>query len=182
MMRRVDFWTWFTYTRTPYLLGSVCAALLVGQLALGQNAPGGQKLPGQTPGGAINQGVFNAGSPAAGFAPTSLTPALSVPATSTAQAKFSTNGNVISGTVITTATTIITGCPAGAGVTLPAVTAAYNIVIMNRSGSACNIWPTLGASVEQLTNGQMGLPNAPFAMPSTGDYGFRAISATQWLH
>jgi hypothetical protein len=148
--------------------------------ALGQNAPGAPAMVGQTPGGAINQGVYDGGNEKSGFADQSLTPALVVPSSSTAQAKFSAGGNVVSGTVIGTKTTIITGCSLTTGVTLPALTRFQNIVILNRSGGSCNVWPSLGATIETVP-GTNGKADAPFVMPTNTNWNFRAKNATTWL-
>lgn len=133
---------------------------------------------GQIPGGAINQNVLNNNSDSAGFNPGSLTPSLAVPSTSTAQATFG-SGVVLTGTVITTQTTVITTCSSSTGVTLPAIERYTAIVLINRSGGSCLIWPSIGATVETAL-GTNGSTNAPFTMLTNTDVTFRPINATTW--
>jgi hypothetical protein len=166
-------------TRNPTmkrLLLATVAALSLASVALAQTttAP-----TGQTAGGAINQNVMNNNSDAMGFSQSSLTPALVVPATSTAQATW-TNGAVATGTMITTKNTVITTCSGTTGATLPAVQRYEPIVIMNRSGGSCLIWPSIGATVETAL-GTDGAANAPFTMLTNTDVTFRPITGTRWL-
>jgi hypothetical protein len=158
------------------LLATIAAALLLPVAAHAQttNAP-----VGQTNGGAINQTVFNNNSDAAGFNQMALTPALVVPATSTAQAVW-TAGQVTSGTLITTKTTVITTCSVTTGPTLPAIQRFEPVTIMNRSGGSCLIWPSIGATVETAL-GTNGATNAPFTMLTNTDITFRPVSGTSWL-
>jgi hypothetical protein len=147
---------------------------VVSAAAMAQTAP-----VGQAPGGAINATNFAANTETAGFNTSSLTAALVVPSTSTTQATFS-QGAVVTGTVITTKATVITTCSSTTGVTLPAVQQYEPIVLMNRSGGSCLVWPSIGSTVETAlgTNGSL---NAPFTMLTNTDVTFRPVSATQWL-
>jgi hypothetical protein len=156
------------------LLASVVALLAVPVLAQTTNAP-----VGMTNGGAINQTYFSNNSDSAGFNQMSLTPSLAVPTTSTAQAAWAA-GSVISGTVITTKTTIITTCSGTTGVTLPSVQRFEPITIINRSGGSCLVWPSIGATVETAL-GTNGAANAPFTQLTNTDVIYRPVSATQWL-
>jgi hypothetical protein len=157
------------------LLAAVAAlALVPGAFAQTTNAP-----PGMSAGGAINPGYFAANTDAQGFNTDSLTPALVVPATSTAQAAW-TNGQVTSGTVITTKATVITTCSGTTGPTLPSVQRYEPITIMNRSGGSCLIFPSIGATVETAL-GTDGAANAAFTMLTNTDVTFRPITATRWL-
>lgn len=133
---------------------------------------------GQTAGGAINQSVFNNNSDAMGFNQMSLTPSLAVPSTSTAQATFG-NGQVLTGTVITTKTTVITTCSGTTGVTLPAIQRFEPITVLNRSGGSCLIWPSIGATVETAL-GTNGAANSPFTMLTNTDITFRPVTALAW--
>jgi len=63
---------------------------------------------------------------------------------------------------------------------LPAVQRYTAIVIMNRSGGSCLIWPSVGATVETAL-GTNGAVNAPFTLLTNTDVTFRPVSATQWL-
>jgi hypothetical protein len=150
------------------------AALLIAASAMAQTAP-----VGQAPGGAINATNFAANTETAGFNQSSLTAALAVPSTSTTQATFS-QGAVVTGTVITTKATVITTCSSSTGVTLPAVQQYEPIVLMNRSGGSCLVWPSVGATVETAL-GTDGSANSPFTMLTNTDVTFRPISATKWL-
>lgn len=155
------------------LAAAACCALAASAFA--QTAP-----VGQTSGGAINQTTFNANSDAVGFNAMSLTPALVVPATSTAQATFGTGGEVLTGTVITTKTTMITTCSGTTGVTLPAVQRYEAIQIINRSGGSCLVWPSKGATVETAL-GTDGAANAPFTQLTNTDVTYKPVTATRWV-
>jgi uncharacterized protein YdeI (BOF family) len=137
-------------------------------------------LVGQNNGGSINQTGFSNNSDSVGFNQMSLTPSLAVPSTSTAQATFAANGGAASGTVITTKTTVITACSGTTGVTLPAVQRFESILLINRSGGSCLVWPTIGATVETAL-GTNGSVNAPFTMLTNTDVIFKPISATYWV-
>lgn len=74
-------------------------------------------------------------------------------------------------TVIPTSTAVIVSCPAGAGVILPAVERSMDIVVMNRSGLPCLVYPTInGTAPGNATNpatpsGPAGATNAPLPIP-----------------
>jgi hypothetical protein len=160
-----------------HLLSAFAVALLLGlapALAQTTNAP-----VGQTNGGAINPTYFANNSDAVGFNETALTPALAVPATSTAQATWAA-GQVTGGTLVMTRTTVITACSGTTGVTLPSVQRYVPIVLINRSGGSCLVWPSIGATVE-TTPGTSGAVNAPFTMLTNTDVTFRPVSATSWM-
>lgn len=126
---------------------------------------------GQTNGGAINQTVFSNNSDSAGFNQMSLTPSLVVPSTATTQA---------TATLITTKTTVITTCSSTTGVVLPAVQRFESIILINRSGGSCLVFPSIGATVETAL-GTNGATNAAFTMLTNTDVTFRPISATYWV-
>jgi hypothetical protein len=134
---------------------------------------------GQTAGGAINATTFSNNSDVAGFNAMALTPALVVPATSTAQATFGP-GAVLTGTVITTKTTVITTCSGTTGVTLPAVQRYEPITVINRSGGSCLVWPSIGATVETAL-GTDGAANAPFTQLTNTDVIYKPITPTRWV-
>ena len=159
------------------LLATVAACLLASGALWAQTTTG---AVGQTNGGAINQATFNNNSDPAGFNEQALTSALAVPATSTAQATWATGTSAATGTLITTRKTIITACSSTTGVTLPAVQRYVPIVLINRSGGSCLVWPSVGATVETAL-GTNGAVNAPFTMLTNTDVIFRPVSATSWL-
>ena len=159
------------------LLASVAALLLAGAPAIAQTTTG---AVGQTNGGAINPTTFANNTDAAGFSDTALTPSLAVPSTSTAQATWQVGNTPATGTLITTRTTVITACSSTTGPTLPAVQRYVPIVIMNRSGGSCLIWPSVGATVETAL-GTNGAVNAPFTMLTNTDVTFRPVTPTSWL-
>lgn len=159
-----------------YLLAAVSAiALSAIGAALAQVGP-----TGQSGGGAINPTTFAAGTETAGFNEQAFV-AVAVPATSTTQATFNAaTGAVVTGTVIATKNTMITACSGTTGVTLPAVNRFTSIVIINRSGGSCLIWPTIGATVETAL-GTDGAANASFTMLTNTDAVFRPVSPTRWV-
>ncbi len=154
---------------------AITATLFAASLASAQL--GG--LVGQSPSGTIVQTVFDANSDATGFNAMALTPSLAVPSTSTAQAGF-TAGVKTSGTVLTTKTTVITTCSSSTGATLPAIQRYEPIIVINRSGGSCLIWPSKGATVETAL-GTDSAANAPFTMLTNTDVTFRPVSATYWV-
>jgi len=151
-----------------YLKTLVVALLLAcSGVAIAQVAP-----VGQTRGGAISPSVFNNNSDPAGFNQMSLTSAAVALATSTAQATFGPGGEVLTGQVITTKTTVITTCSGTTGFTLPAVQRFEAILLINRSGGSCLIWPSVGAALETAL-GTTAAVNASFTMLTNTDVTFR---------
>jgi len=73
--------------------------------------------------------------------------------------------------VIPTSTVVITSCPAGAGVILPNLERSTDIIVMNRSGATCLVYPTMnGTAPGNATNpatpaGPAGATNAPLPIP-----------------
>lgn len=148
------------------LLGLLFATPAFAQAPLtGLTAPSGQGAP---PFG-IPATAFNANTDSVGFGEYSLTPALIGAGTTQATA-----------TLIVTRTSLITSCPAGTGVQLPAVTRYQPVTVINRSGGTCLVYPTLGATVESVP-GTAGAVNAGFAMASNTYLIFRPISPTSWM-
>lgn len=127
---------------------------------------------GQTSGGAINPAYFAANSDSAGFNEMSVS-ILAVPTTSTAQAAWSA-GAVVSGTVITTKTTIVTTCSSTTGPTLPAVQRYVPIVVINRSGGSCLVFPSIGTTVETAL-GTDGSANAAFTQLTNTDVTYKPV-------
>ena len=126
-------------------------------------------LVGQTPGGAINLDAYNANTDRVGFGETAMSP--TVVATGTTQA---------TATVLITRGSVITSCPAGAGVMLPAMSRYIPILVVNRSGGTCIVYPTVGATVESAP-GTAAAVNAGVTIATNTNYFFRAISPTTWL-
>jgi hypothetical protein len=134
---------------------------------------------GQNAGGAINAATFANNSDVSGFNAMSLTPAAVALATSTAQATFGPGG-VLTGQVIVTKSTLITTCSATTGFTLPAVQRYEPITVMNRSGGSCQIWPSIGATVETAL-GTDGAVNAPFTQLTNTDVIYKPVTPTRWV-
>lgn len=127
---------------------------------------------GMTSGGAINPAYYNANSDSAGFNDMSVS-LLAVPSTSTAQAAWSA-GAVVSGTVITTRTTVITTCSSTTGFTLPSVQRYTPITVINRSGGSCLAFPSIGTTVETAL-GTDGASNASFTQLTNTDVIYRPV-------
>lgn len=149
------------------LLASVLSLLAASAIAQTTVAP-----VGQTSGGAINPTYYNANSDSAGFNDMAVS-LMVVPSTSTAQAAWSA-GAVVSGTVITTRTTIVTTCSSTTGPTLPAVQRYIPITIINRSGGSCLVFPSIGTTVETAL-GTDGSANASFTQLTNTDVIYRPI-------
>lgn len=151
------------------LLATACALTLAAGavFAQGTNAP-----VGQTNGGAINPAYYNANSDPAGFNEMAIS-LLVVPSTSTAQAAW-TAGQVTSGTLITTKTTVVTTCSSTTGPTLPAVQRLVPIKIINRSGGSCLVFPSIGTTVETAL-GTDGSANAAFTQLTNTDVTYTPI-------
>ena len=131
----------------------------------GTNVP-----PGQSPtASGIVQSFFTANSDPTGFGEHSLTPA-----------GVASGTTQLTATVIVARTTVITSCPSGAGFILPALNSYTPVVIANRSGAACNVFPTVGATVETAP-GTAGAANAAYAQPNNSDVTYKPQSATAWL-
>lgn len=161
------------------LRASIVALMLAPLSAFAQNSTSGPV--GQTNGGAINQNNLTQNSDSSGFNTMALTPALVVPSTSTAAAVWSTNGTgVVSGTLLTTTTTVISSCSATTGVTLPAVQRFVPIVIMNRSGTACLVFPSASAALETAP-GTTAAVGASYTLASGADVIFRPVTSVLWL-
>lgn len=164
------------------ILLAAALSLLAGGAFAQPTAPTGQAL-----GGAINAGTFAANNDASGFNDIAVS-LLAVPGTSTTQATFGTGSNntgaLLTGTVITTRTTVITACSGTTGVTLPALQHYVPISILNRSGGSCLIWPSLGTTVETAL-GTDGATNAAFTMLTNTDIIFRpvptAAGGVKWM-
>ena len=149
-----------------YILAAVLA--LSANVAMAQQQNFQNQPVGQTAGGAINQTTFNNNTDPTGFNERAMSPAVVGAGTTQATA-----------TVIPARTNVITSCPAGAGVRLPAVQGYVGIVVLNRSGGACNVYPSNNAAVETAP-GVAGAVGAAFAMPSNTNTIFRPLSATAW--
>lgn len=131
-------------------------------------------LVGQSPNQTIAAYIFSANTDSAGFNDTAMTPAAVAPATATTQALAQP---------ILTRTTVITTCSVTTGFVLPSVQRYVGIVVLNRSGGSCLIWPTVGATVETAL-GTNGAVNAPFTMLTNTDVIFRPIltgTTVNWL-
>lgn len=139
--------------------------------------------PGQSPGGAINFPVYMTNTDSVGFSDASIA-LITVPGTSTAQATFGSNGQLLTGTLLQTRLNLVTTCSATTGVTLPAVQYYLAVTILNRSGGACLVWPTLGTTVETAI-GTDGANNAPATQASNTDVTYRpvptAAGSVKWL-
>lgn len=137
---------------------------------------------GQTSGGTINNSYFNANSDAAGFNESAVS-IMVVPSTSTAQAAWSA-GAVVSGTIITSRTTIITTCSSSTGPTLPSVQRYVPITVINRSGGSCKVFPSIGTTVETAL-GTDGSANAAFTQLTNTDVIYRPVpvsgGAVKWV-
>ena len=132
-------------------------------------AQSGTNIPaGQTPGGIRLDGFTN-NTDAVGFRETALNPA--VVATGTTQATAA---------LLITRTNVITSCPGGTGVLLPSIQQYVPIVVINRSGASCLVYPTLGATVETAP-GTNGAVNAAATIAINANMIFRPISPTYWV-
>lgn len=143
----------------------VAAFALLAIPALAQpfpNAPAGQTA------GGINANTFANNTDSVGFNETSLSS--NVVGTGTTQA---------TSTLLITRTSVVTSCPAGAGVVLPSVNRYVGVVVLNRSGGTCLIYPSPGATVETVP-GTAGAVNAPATMATNTDTIFRPIGGTAW--
>jgi hypothetical protein len=88
--------------------------------------------------------------------------------------------NQATATVIPTSSVKITACPAGAGVVLPNLERYATITVINRSGTACNVYPTPGGTVE-TSPGTVGAVNAPAVVGGNADATYRLAGPTEWL-
>lgn len=129
----------------------------------------GLTQPGQNNYGAINQNNFNQNGSTASMGDFSMNPAVVAAGTTQATA-----------TVLGARNNVISSCPAGSGVVLPAVPRFIPIVVLNRSGASCIVYPTLNAMLESAP-GTAGAVNAGITIPTNSNFTFRPQSATSWL-
>lgn len=128
-----------------------------------QNVP-----PGQTAAG-IRADAFAANTDVSGFREASLSPNVAGAGTTSA-----------TGTLLIARTNVLTSCPAGAGVVLPSVERYVSIVVINRSGGPCNVYPSPNATVETAP-GTAGAVGAPAVVALNADTVFRPVSAIAWV-
>lgn len=116
------------------------------------NGPG-QNYPG------VNAPAWYANTSTEGYGPHTLS---TIVAAGTTQATAA---------IIPTSEVVITSCPAGAGVVLPDLESAQNIVVLNQSGLACLVYPNInGTAPGNATNpatpaGPGGATNTPLPIP-----------------
>ena len=122
-------------------------------------------LVGQSPNQTISSTTFSANTDSLGFNETALTPAAVAPATATTQALAPQ---------LTTRTTVITTCSVTTGFVLPSVQRYLPIVVINRSGGSCLIWPTAGAALETAA-GTTAAVNASFTKLNNTNVIFRPV-------
>lgn len=146
---------------------AILAALGVAGLAAAAIAQtvGLSGLVGQSPNQTIAAYIFAANTDSLGFNETALTPAAVAPATATTQALAQP---------ILTRTTVITTCSVTTGFVLPSVQRYLPIVVINRSGGSCLIWPTVGAALETAP-GTTAAVNAPFTQLTNTNVIFRPV-------
>jgi len=146
-------------------LGIAAALSLVSAAAFAQS--GTNVAPGQGV-GAIVPNTFANNTDPNGFGDSSLNPAVVAAGTTQATA-----------TLIVAKNNVITVCAAGAGVILPSITRYTAVLLMNRSGNTCLVYPTLAATAESAP-GTAGAVNAGITMASNVDVIFKPVSATAW--
>lgn len=122
---------------------------------------------GQNEGG-IRADAFYANTSSAGFGSSSLS---SIAATGTTQ---TTAADIL------TTTTIITACPAGAGVQLPNLERPAAVTVINRSGATCLVYATPNGTVETAP-GTASAVNGSASVANNTDTTFRLVSPTSWL-
>lgn len=143
-------------------------AVLLSMAAVPAFAQVGLTQPGQQLNG-INQQNFNENGSVSSMGDFSMNPAVVAAGTTQTTA-----------TVLGARTNIITSCPTGAGVMLPAVPRFIPVMILNRSGAACLVYPTNNATAESAP-GTAGAVNAGVSVANNTDVTFRPQSAGAWL-
>ena len=89
----------------------------------------------------------------------------------TLRAMVASGTSQLTSPVIPASKVVITSCPAGAGVVLPPVESAQDIMVINRSGAGCLVYPSInGTAPGNATNpatpaGPAGATNAPLPIP-----------------
>lgn len=122
---------------------------------------------GQNSGG-INAEAFYANTSSAGFGASSLS---RIVGAGTTQA---------TATDIITTVSILTACPAGAGVQLPNLERPAAVTIINRSGATCLVYATPNATVETAL-GVNSAVNGAASVANNTDATFRLVSPTSWV-
>lgn len=154
------------------LAAALLIASLVPAFAQAPPAPYSSVFPpdsrtGQNSGG-INGPAFDANTSSAGFGASSLS---RIVGAGTTQA---------TATDIITTVSIITACPAGAGVQLPNLERPSSVTILNRSGAACLVYASPNATVETAL-GVNSAVNGSASVANNTDTTFRLVSPTSWL-
>lgn len=100
------------------------------------------------------------------------------PVSMTAQDNIATAGTGQSNaTALSRQVNRLTSCPAGTALMLPTGTAAgasLTLVVLNRSGGSCTIYPPAGGTIES------GGQNVPVTIASGADSVFRSMSPSAW--
>lgn len=150
------------------IIAAAVAALLFAGPVMAQSTPTIRTYPGQIAGG-MNQPTFDANTAPVGFGENNINPAVVAAGTTQATAA-----------IITAKTNVLTSCPSGAGVQLPSLVRYASIILVNRSGAACTVYPSPGATVESVS-GTAAAVNAGVTIANNASVTFRPVSAAAWV-